>query len=164
MINTLNFFKPIKLYFPSGWYILKNHLFEIEKEKLLAIKNEDEKWHVKDFFIGPTIFMGRHEHPLNTTTVLVAVLDVGCRVLNEQSFELEYDVNLSISLKKKKSSKLLKLNSLCYSAVEAGNLLSGYTLLFSHQELFNLNTGKLVFDWEDNLNKRIDNVKISNYL
>jgi len=145
MIDYRTLFEPIKeWYVPSGWHIRKNHLFEIQEKKFLKIEDENEQWLAKDFFVNECIFLSGQEYPLSTTEILSCVVDIGCKLVNEENFELKYDINLSVSLKKKKKTfEILSLQEITDTPKSAASIASNFMKSFSHEDLVDFSTGKL---------------------
>lgn len=152
MMNYLNLFKPVNCYVASGWSVSKNHLFELESNYFLARTEQEGFWDLKEFFIDQSIFLSKLERPLNvnSSSLFVAVADVGCRIVDESIFSLKYDVNLWLAIKKNKKSKsILSLSINIDDAVKAGEVLSKFIELVSHQEIVDINTGELVPNHRD---------------
>ena len=137
-------FKPLRaLYVPSGWQVSKNHLFDINKEGFISIKDENQQFLVREFFVNDTIFYAKHEHPLSTSQLIVGTLYMGCKILDFEKFILEYDITLHITLaNKKKKKEITCIEKTAKTAQEAAEKLSNMMELFSHEKIVDFNNGQ----------------------
>jgi hypothetical protein len=144
IIDYRTLFEPIReFYVPSGWHIRKNHLFNINEKGFLKIENKNDQWLAKDFFINECIFLSGQEYPLSTTEVISGVVDIECKLINEKKFELKYNINLSVSLKKKnKAIEILSLEETTDNPNRAASIASNFMKSFSHEELVDFKTGR----------------------
>ncbi|MGV6809101.1 MAG: hypothetical protein ACWA5U_04420 [bacterium] len=135
-------FNPIpQLYVPSGWCIEKNHIFKLDKNVFLKIKDKNEIFLVKEYFISECVFYAKSELS-TTTTKFLGIVDIGCKLISEENFSLVYDINFWLHHKKKKSTLIyeeehkannpndaLKLASLLMQKLSHGELkIEGYNL------------------------------------
>lgn len=123
-------FAPVKkLYVPSGWTIYKNHVFYIHAAGFHAIENENDVFLAREYFIGASIFYATSEN-----NKLKAVVDMGCNVVDEDSFLLNYDINLWIYEKKSKKTVLTyELTQKANNADDAILKVSEFMQEFSHE-------------------------------
>ena len=127
-------FKTLEnLYVPSGWCIDKNHVFDINKQGFLSLKNENERFWAEDFFISSSIFYAKQE-----TTSFTAVVDIGCKLDNGDmdAFSLKYDVNFWLyANRKRKNMLILSLEEYCTKGEKALKIASEMMKNFSHGNL-----------------------------
>ena len=132
-MDSRTIFEPLEnLYVPSGWCISKNHVFDINKQGFLSLEDDDKFW-AEDFFISSCIFYAKQE-----TTCFTAVVDIGCKLKNEDidAFVLNYDVNFWL-YKNSKRGELLIHSLLEYTdkGSKALKIASEMMKNFSHGEL-----------------------------
>ena len=67
-MNYREIFKPVaRLYVPDGWCVDKNHIFSLNKDGFLKIKNENDLFLAKEFFLSECVFYAKSEQSISTT-------------------------------------------------------------------------------------------------
>ena len=127
-------FEPLSdLYVPSGWCIEKNHVFNINKEGFLSIKDKNKLFLAEDYFISSSIFYAKQD-----TTYFTAVVDIGCKLENDDinTFILNYDINFWLYRNKKRKNLLIhSLTDYTNEGTKALKIASEMMKNFSHEKL-----------------------------
>lgn len=139
-MESVNFFKkykPLSLFsFPSGWFSLKNHMYDIDPA-VLHLVTDHELSRLEDIFFGEDVFIARCEMPLTNGKNIMAVLSIGCRLMNDDLRELPphcfYDVEVTLySIKGKSKNSFFEKKTILSNRYDAAKKASEYMILFSN--------------------------------
>lgn len=129
-------FKPIsRLYVPSGWCIEKNHVFNLNADGFLKIKDEKTLFLAREYFISECVFYAKSELHISTTESFLGVIDIGCKLIDEGDFLLRYDVSFWLYHKKKKDNIIFDSKYEAKNPNDALDLVSILMKNLSHGEL-----------------------------
>ena len=147
-IDFFKKYKPLSLFsFPSGWFSLKNHMYDIDPAVLHYVSNHELSC-LEDIFFGEDVFIARCEMPLTNGKNIMAVLSIGCRLMNDGFRELPpycfYDVDVTFySIKGKSKSSFFEKKITLSSRFDAARKTSEYMIVFSNYIYPDLQDGVL---------------------
>lgn len=141
-MNPLRMFQPVRgLYVPSGWLVVKNHLFYIDLVSITELKDEQDRFNVTETFVDDCIFLARFERQTTSSRILSATVDVGSHLTDGTVF---YDVNLWVhQISRKKQRLIYECTKRAEDPDAAALLASEFMQGISHEDLVNLSSGEL---------------------
>lgn len=144
----------IDLKVPSGWFISKNNILDIDF-KFLKDLDEDEFFRIREIYLYANIFFTKYDVNFTDSTLTMLVTVTAKPDINEEQNvnSLSYEIEVAIGVKFKKNSKQIYYSEIGVENIGILKNKLNKLFLYGYLELDEVFEGKKYSKMEEDLNK-----------